>query len=364
MKIGHFLATAVLILMISASDAQTRVRGYVRKDGIYVVPHYRSTADNRFWNNWSTSGNINPYTGRLGTKSYPSHGYGSYRSNSNSGYSGYYSKSISQPATTNSYYDVDLELLKIQNEVRLARERALREAQLNEYIESERRRIAIQNEIRELEAKRDQLQARVLAQSAPQSTNSGQSPYVTGTTAPVTRKSTTHDLYIVDKMRTFIFPKPITHSEALSHQEDILAQLFPDHYKQYILHKAASERALNNQDYGGFQRAYSRCKGIIEGREWAYIKPSITFKRIKDARTLIFNKQTDLGRVGRMTTDAKLMQASHSRSIAVSRVYEGDLLIFLPGDKKDWLGVLQVNGKIAFVKTSDCEVAQFVWTRN
>lgn len=46
----------------------TYVNGYRRKDGTYVRPHYRSTPDNSFSNNWSTKGNTNPYTGKPGYK--------------------------------------------------------------------------------------------------------------------------------------------------------------------------------------------------------------------------------------------------------------------------------------------------------
>lgn len=61
------------------------VRGYVRSDGTYVAPHYRSAPDGNFGNNWSTIGNVNPYTGTPGTKAYPSSNHGS-RSSSSSGY--------------------------------------------------------------------------------------------------------------------------------------------------------------------------------------------------------------------------------------------------------------------------------------
>jgi len=47
------------------------VRGYMRKDGTYVAPHYRSAPDGSFQNNWSTKGNINPYTGEEGTRVTP-----------------------------------------------------------------------------------------------------------------------------------------------------------------------------------------------------------------------------------------------------------------------------------------------------
>lgn len=44
------------------------VNGYVRSDGTYVKGHWRSSPDNSFYNNWSTLGNINPYTGEYGTR--------------------------------------------------------------------------------------------------------------------------------------------------------------------------------------------------------------------------------------------------------------------------------------------------------
>lgn len=44
------------------------VRPHVRKDGTYVQPHRRSTPDGRIENNWSTKPNVNPYTGKSGTK--------------------------------------------------------------------------------------------------------------------------------------------------------------------------------------------------------------------------------------------------------------------------------------------------------
>ncbi len=46
------------------------VRGYLRKDGTYVDPHKRTASDATFDNNWTTRGNVNPYTGKPGTKSW------------------------------------------------------------------------------------------------------------------------------------------------------------------------------------------------------------------------------------------------------------------------------------------------------
>ena len=71
---GLFLSF-FLIISLSAA-AQVHVRGYYRKDGTYVQPHYRSRPDGNFDNNWSTKGNVNPYTGKEGTRvSPPSSGY-------------------------------------------------------------------------------------------------------------------------------------------------------------------------------------------------------------------------------------------------------------------------------------------------
>lgn len=51
------------------STGSVHVRGYTRKDGTYVQPHHRSAPDGRKSNNWSTRGNVNPYTGKPGTQS-------------------------------------------------------------------------------------------------------------------------------------------------------------------------------------------------------------------------------------------------------------------------------------------------------
>ena len=50
------------------------VHGHFRRDGTYVPSHRRTNADDSFWNNWSSYGNVNAYTGRIGTK-LPSYNY-------------------------------------------------------------------------------------------------------------------------------------------------------------------------------------------------------------------------------------------------------------------------------------------------
>jgi hypothetical protein len=44
------------------------VQGHIRRDGTYVQGHYQTNPDNSFWNNWSSKGNVNPHTGKVGTR--------------------------------------------------------------------------------------------------------------------------------------------------------------------------------------------------------------------------------------------------------------------------------------------------------
>ena len=46
-----------------------RVRPYTKKDGTRVEGHRRTAPDNTKMDNWSTKGNVNPDTGKPGTKS-------------------------------------------------------------------------------------------------------------------------------------------------------------------------------------------------------------------------------------------------------------------------------------------------------
>lgn len=69
------LIVGSLLVSVSAFS-QTYVNGYVKKDGTYVAPHYRSAPNSTTNDNWSTKGNVNPYTGTPGTQT-PSYGTGS-----------------------------------------------------------------------------------------------------------------------------------------------------------------------------------------------------------------------------------------------------------------------------------------------
>ncbi len=48
-----------------ASQKRVYVRGYYRKDGTYVRPHYRTAPDGNPRNNYSYPGNYNPNTGKI-----------------------------------------------------------------------------------------------------------------------------------------------------------------------------------------------------------------------------------------------------------------------------------------------------------
>ena len=50
------------------SSSTVHVSGHTTKTGTYVPAHYRTSPDHTKLNNWSTKGNVNPYTGKAGTK--------------------------------------------------------------------------------------------------------------------------------------------------------------------------------------------------------------------------------------------------------------------------------------------------------
>ena len=61
--IALVLSLIAALIFSTIADASVRVKGYYRKDGTYVQPHYRSNPDSNPYNNWSYPGNTNPYTG-------------------------------------------------------------------------------------------------------------------------------------------------------------------------------------------------------------------------------------------------------------------------------------------------------------
>lgn len=71
------ILTLVLGLVIASNGAaaskknkkKVYVKPYIKKDGTYIKPHYRTKPNKTKRDNWSTKGNVNPYTGKAGTKS-------------------------------------------------------------------------------------------------------------------------------------------------------------------------------------------------------------------------------------------------------------------------------------------------------
>jgi hypothetical protein len=79
-RMGGSALVGVLVVITMSADVEgeararggaVHVKGYIRRNGTYVAPHVRSAPDGEFWNNWSTEGNVNPYTGQPGTRAVP-----------------------------------------------------------------------------------------------------------------------------------------------------------------------------------------------------------------------------------------------------------------------------------------------------
>ena len=100
------LLISLILLMTFQTFAQVKVKGYYRKDGTYVQPHYRSNPDGNPYNNWSYPGNTNPYTGKTATgnpDTYLNNYYN--RSSSSSSPSSYSYPSTTYSTPSNSNYN-------------------------------------------------------------------------------------------------------------------------------------------------------------------------------------------------------------------------------------------------------------------
>lgn len=62
------LFVGLLSFSAQAEARTTNVRGYYKPStGRYVAPHYKTTPNRTKFDNFSTKGNYNPYTGKKGT---------------------------------------------------------------------------------------------------------------------------------------------------------------------------------------------------------------------------------------------------------------------------------------------------------
>jgi hypothetical protein len=62
------IATLILLLASGTALADQSIRGYTRQDGTYVQPYHRSAPNSSQYDNYSSQGNTNPYTGQRGTE--------------------------------------------------------------------------------------------------------------------------------------------------------------------------------------------------------------------------------------------------------------------------------------------------------
>jgi hypothetical protein len=63
------LSPAIGFAKGSHGGGRTHVKGHMKKNGTYVAPHDRTAPNKTKTDNWSTKGNVNPETGKAGTKS-------------------------------------------------------------------------------------------------------------------------------------------------------------------------------------------------------------------------------------------------------------------------------------------------------
>ena len=66
MKLAFCLFALFAVTAVTEAGS-TSVKGYVRSDGTFVQPHMRSTPNSTRFDNYSTQGNSNPYTGKTGS---------------------------------------------------------------------------------------------------------------------------------------------------------------------------------------------------------------------------------------------------------------------------------------------------------
>jgi hypothetical protein len=83
----YIIALALAAAVSAPALADQYVNGYTRSDGTYVAPHFRSSPNNVQYDNYSTKGNTNIYTGERGSQRDTTYDYKPYDyRRSNNGY--------------------------------------------------------------------------------------------------------------------------------------------------------------------------------------------------------------------------------------------------------------------------------------
>lgn len=67
-RIGLAVTAAIAALALAGAAEAGSKRGYVTKNGTYVPPTVTTKPNSTQYDNYSTKGNVNPYTGRPGTR--------------------------------------------------------------------------------------------------------------------------------------------------------------------------------------------------------------------------------------------------------------------------------------------------------
>jgi hypothetical protein len=62
------IATVAFAVASVAAPSSHSVSGSTKKSGTYITPSHTTNSNNTKPNYWSTKGNVNPYTGKPGTK--------------------------------------------------------------------------------------------------------------------------------------------------------------------------------------------------------------------------------------------------------------------------------------------------------
>jgi hypothetical protein len=96
----NFLFLIAFLFTTALSFAQVSVKGYYRSNGTYVQPHQRTAPNYTRNDNYSTIGNVNPYTGKAGTL--PRDGYTTSKQTSSSSTSTYTNSSYTSSTYSSS----------------------------------------------------------------------------------------------------------------------------------------------------------------------------------------------------------------------------------------------------------------------
>ncbi len=65
--LAFLLITSFSLASVPSVEALQGVKGYTKKNGSYVAPHYKTSPNKSKLDNFSSKGNINPFSGKMGT---------------------------------------------------------------------------------------------------------------------------------------------------------------------------------------------------------------------------------------------------------------------------------------------------------